>query len=428
MSDGSVFSKMLYERRVVRLGLATVALLLTLWVSTGAACADFTWSQAFQLNGGTAVACPMSTQCTAVGLNGAQSGDEVTFNPQAPGSRSQVTVDSGNDLFDIVCPSATQCTALDAADQEVTFNPQAPGNPTPVTITNAPTGSGSGLRMISCPTITQCTATDSQYQETTFNPQAPGTPTPVLLENSNGANGLNAIDCPSTSQCTAVDDEGRVLTFNPASPSGVTITHVVASGSGGLGSVACPSTSQCTGGGVANNGPGFEITFNPTAVGQPAPVSITGMVNGPAIACPSSTECTAEDQNNQATFNPQAPGHPTATTYDRSNGASGGHWIACPTISECVTIDVDGRVDVGIPGHVGSSGSSTLRCLVPNVEGKTLAAAKSAIMKAHCALGKVSLARSKHIKKGHVISQSPSAGRSLRSGSKVTLKVSKRAA
>lgn len=422
MSVRSVLLRMLDECRVARLGSAAVALLLALWVLTGAARADFTWSQAFRLNGGSAVACPMSTQCTAVGLN-AQSGDEVTFNPQAPGSRSEVTVDSGNDLFDIVCPSATQCTALDASDQEVTFNPRAPGNPTPVTITNSPTGSGSGLRMVSCPSTTQCTATDSQYQETTFNPQAPGSPVPVLMENANGANGLNAIDCPSTSQCTAADDGGRVLTFNPASPGGVKITKIAPNGGGGLISIACPSTSQCTAGGVTDNGSGFETTFNPTAVGQPAVVSIAGMVNPPGIACPSSTQCTAEDQNEESTFNPQAAGHPTATMFDNSNGVSGGHWIACPLTSECVTIDVDGRVDVGVPGH-GVGGSSP-RCLVPKVKGKTLAAAKSAVVKAHCAVGKVSRARSKRIKKGHVISQSPSAGRSLLSGSKVKLVVSK---
>jgi hypothetical protein len=345
MSVLSVLARMADARRVARLGAAAVALLLAAWVLTGAARADFSWSQAFRLNGGSAVACPMSTQCTAVGLNGAMSGDEVTFNPQAPGSRSEVTVDSGNDLFDIVCPSVTQCTALDASDQEVTFNPQGPGSPTP-----------------------------------------------VLMENANGVNGLNAIDCPSTSQCTAADDGGRVLTFDPASPSGAKITKVAPNSGGGLSSIACPSTSQCTAGGVTNNGPGFEITFNPTAVGQPAVLSITGMVNPPGIACPSSTQCTAEHQTEESTFNPQAPGHPTATTFDNSNGASGGHWIACPLTSECVTIDVDGRVDVGFPSHGGGgSGGGERRCLVPKVKGKTLAAAKSAIVKDHCAVGKVSL-------------------------------------
>jgi PASTA domain len=405
-----------------------VAVLLAAWAMTSAARADFSWTQAFRLPGGSAVACPTSTQCTAVGEDGAKSGNEVTFNPQVPSSRSEVTIDPGDDLFDIVCPSATQCTALDASDQEVTFDPQAPDSPSPVTITNAPTGSGSGLRMISCPSSTQCTATDSQYQAVTFNPQAPGNPTPVLMENSNGVNGLNAIDCPSSSQCTAADDEGRVLTFDPKSLSGAKITQLPTKGNG-LTSIACPSTSQCTAGTWDSNG-GAEVTFNPTAVGQPSVVSIAGLVNPPAVACPASTQCTVEDQNYESTFNPQAPAHPTAISFDNSNGASGGHWIACPLISECVTIDVDGRVNIGVPGHSGGTGGggSSPKCVVPRVKGKTLAAAKTAIVKAHCVVGKIGHARSKRVKKGHVISQSPSGGRSLRSGSKVNLVISKGAA
>ena len=139
-----------------------MASLSVAWLSAGAARADFSWSQALRLPGGTAVACPSSTQCTAVGEDSAKSGNEVTFNPQAPTSPNEATVDPGNSLFDIACPSATQCTALDASNQEVTFNPQSPGSPTAVTITNASTGSGSGLREVSCPSTTQCTAVDSQ--------------------------------------------------------------------------------------------------------------------------------------------------------------------------------------------------------------------------------------------------------------------------
>lgn len=423
MSFQSVLLGILHPGRVARLGAAAaVAVVLMTWLSAGAARADLSWSEPFQLDGGSAVACATATQCTAVGLNGAKSGDEVTFNPQSPSSRSETTVDSGEDLFDITCPSATQCTALDAGDQEVTFNPQSPGSPTPVAIDNAPTGSGSGLREISCPSSTQCTVTDSVYQEVTFNPQAPGSPTPVLLENASGANGLNAIDCPSVSQCTAGDDGGRVLTFDPSSPaSSVVITAAAPRGGGGFESISCPTTSQCTGGGTLSNGGGFVTTFNPTAVGQPTIVSITGMINGPAVACPSSTQCTAEDQNEASTFNPQAPGHPTATPYDRSNGASGGHWIACPATTVCVTIDVDGRVNVGIPG----SGGGAPRCVVPKVKGKTLAAARTSIAKHHCTVGKVTKAFSTRVKKGHVISQSPSPGKSLPAGSKVKLVVSK---
>jgi beta-lactam-binding protein with PASTA domain len=64
-------------------------------------------------------------------------------------------------------------------------------------------------------------------------------------------------------------------------------------------------------------------------------------------------------------------------------------------------------------------------CVVPQVKGKTLSAAKRAITKAYCALGKVTRTFSKSVKKGRVISQRPKPGKTLAAGSKVELTVSK---
>jgi beta-lactam-binding protein with PASTA domain len=44
---------------------------------------------------------------------------------------------------------------------------------------------------------------------------------------------------------------------------------------------------------------------------------------------------------------------------------------------------------------------------------------------AHCAVGKVKKASSSHVKKGRVISQNPTAGKSLPKGTKVSLVVSR---
>jgi beta-lactam-binding protein with PASTA domain len=63
-------------------------------------------------------------------------------------------------------------------------------------------------------------------------------------------------------------------------------------------------------------------------------------------------------------------------------------------------------------------------CVVPNVKGKTLAAARSAIRAAHCQLGKVTHAHSKTVKKGRVISQKPRKGLKLAKLSKVQLVIS----
>lgn len=64
------------------------------------------------------------------------------------------------------------------------------------------------------------------------------------------------------------------------------------------------------------------------------------------------------------------------------------------------------------------------KCVVPKVVGKTLAAAKAAINKGHCATGRVKTWRSKK-RKGLVISQTPLPGKRLKAGSKVNLVVSR---
>ncbi len=59
------------------------------------------------------------------------------------------------------------------------------------------------------------------------------------------------------------------------------------------------------------------------------------------------------------------------------------------------------------------------------MKGKKLRAAKRAITRAHCSVGKVTKAFSPTVKKGRVISQKPKPGKKLAAGSKVKFKVSK---
>ncbi len=63
-------------------------------------------------------------------------------------------------------------------------------------------------------------------------------------------------------------------------------------------------------------------------------------------------------------------------------------------------------------------------CKVPNVKGKTLAAAKKALKKANCATGKVTHKASKSVAKGKVISSKPGAGSKHKAGTRVKLTVS----
>jgi len=65
------------------------------------------------------------------------------------------------------------------------------------------------------------------------------------------------------------------------------------------------------------------------------------------------------------------------------------------------------------------------RCVVPNVVGKTLATARTLIVKARCKTGKVTTVRSAKVAKGRVVSATPKPGRSVAVGTKVALAVSR---
>jgi hypothetical protein len=65
-----------------------------------------------------------------------------------------------------------------------------------------------------------------------------------------------------------------------------------------------------------------------------------------------------------------------------------------------------------------------LLCRVPRLGGKLLTAAKKALLKANCAVGRVRKVNSKKIKKGHVVSSSPKAGTRRGHGYRVALVIS----
>jgi serine/threonine-protein kinase len=75
-------------------------------------------------------------------------------------------------------------------------------------------------------------------------------------------------------------------------------------------------------------------------------------------------------------------------------------------------------------GLTVSSGKK-ISCKVPKLKGKKLAAAKKAIKKAHCGVGKVTKKNSSKKNKGKVISQSPRPHAVKRKGTKVKLTVGK---
>jgi IPT/TIG domain/PASTA domain len=72
------------------------------------------------------------------------------------------------------------------------------------------------------------------------------------------------------------------------------------------------------------------------------------------------------------------------------------------------------------PGEAPPKGSpSTARCVVPNLKGKKLAAAKKVLVKARCELGKVTKLGGATTRTGKVAKQSPKPGAKLAAGAKV---------
>jgi hypothetical protein len=118
------------------------------------------------------------------------------------------TIDNGYVVAGVACPSTSQCTAV-GGPAEVTFNPTSPGSPAPTTIDGFP------LDSVACPSTSQCTAVDDSGNEVTFDPTSPGSPTPTTFDETVAG---YSVACPSTNQCTAVDWNGNEVTFNPTAP------------------------------------------------------------------------------------------------------------------------------------------------------------------------------------------------------------------
>lgn len=287
----------------------------------------------------TSVACPSTTQCTAVD----DWGQERTYNPAAPHASHSATVDpfaadTGQQLDGIACPSTTGCVAVDGGVREVTFNPLSPGSPTPVKIYPRV----DALYSVACPSTTECTAVGPGGLVVTFNPISPGGAAATILAGTIPLPLLQGVACPSATQCTAISQE-LVHTFNPNSPASA--TSMTVDRRAGVESIACPSSTQCT----AVDPIGSEITFDPSTSEGETSARIARGPCGPhgfackfsAIACPSTSQCTGVTLGGQqVTFNPAAPSRVVAATIERHGLLS----VACPDATLCTAVGQSGRV------------------------------------------------------------------------------------
>ena len=336
----------------------------------------------------------------------------MTFKPTSPGDVTPVTLDphppgpGGYHAFNgVACPSASQCTAVDWYGEEMTFNPKSPGGAAPVILDPL----GGILWSVACPSTTQCTAVNENGDELTFNTGSTEILSRANVDPNHG--GLKAVACPLVSQCTGVDRTGHEVTFNPTTPGTPTAVELTGVERSDMWGVACPSPSQCT----AVDVDGDEVTFNPTSPGNVMMVAIGAPF---AVACPSTSQCTATvgslEVAKEVTFDPTSPARPVPHRIGNLVLDA----VACPSASQCTAVQDTRHIATFNP-------SAKVQCVVPNVKGTSLAAARMDITTVLCAVGKVTKARSRKVAKGHVAFQAPRAGRRLRVGSKVSLVVSR---
>jgi hypothetical protein len=183
------------------------------------------------------------------------------------------------------------------------------------------------------------------------------------------------------------------LTASSGGSTSATQTEVVNPGPLTSIAVSASSATVATGGTLALNASGADAFGNPLVVSSAAWSVSPGSLGTVSPATGSSTTFTA--------------------------GARPG--------SGSVTASIDG-IEGSVPVQIVSAPATppTLKpCVVPKVKGKTLKRARLAIRAHACTVGTIKHARSRTVKRGHVISQKPKAGRRLRHRARVSLVVSR---
>jgi hypothetical protein len=284
------------------------------------------------------IACP--SRCVA----GDATGHVYGFSPTGGGVTTTL-IDAQEAYSVVACPATSQCTAIDNFGDEATFDPGS-SSAAPA----APVDRKADIVYgIACPSVTQCTAVDDLGQAVTFNPLSPGAAKVTAIVKGHP---LLAVSCPTTAQCTAVDDDRYAATFDPRNPTAAAYVDLGTPAGASLVGVACPSAAQCN----ALDGIGDAVTFNPQAPGRPSPTRVLGGP-GVAIACPALTECIAIDSNgNRATFDPHAPATVATSPVFSAQPTS----LSCPSPTYCVGLDTAGRALEFDPHGVGATASRSV--------------------------------------------------------------------
>ena len=155
------------------------------------------------------------------------------------------------------------------------------------------------------------------------------------------------------------------------------------------------------------------VTVGVTGCTKALTVSSSGSGQGTVTSSPAGIDC------GSTCSHPFPDGVAVTLTASPAPGSTFTGWSgACSGTAACT-------VNLTEDSAVTATFTAKPVCLVPKVTGKRLAAARTAIQRARCRVGKISKAFSAKVKPGRVISQKPRPKTTLAAGSKVRLTVSK---
>ncbi|HJQ75280.1 MAG TPA: PASTA domain-containing protein, partial [Gaiellaceae bacterium] len=188
----------------------------------------------------------------------------------------------------------------------------------------------------------------------------------------------------------------------------VTLTATPAVGSTFIGwSGACSGTSTCTV--TPSDTASVTATFDLTP--ETLSISKKGNGKGTVTSYPDAISC------GKACTHSFDYGTSVILRAKPSKGSSFGGWSgACKGKSACALLMTTGKT---------VRATFLKNCVVPKLKGKTLKIARRLLKSHNCGLGKVTHRFSRTVKRGHVISTKPKAGRHLRHGAKVRLVLSR---
>jgi hypothetical protein len=265
------------------------------------------------------------------------------------------TVNPGEELYSIRCPSASLCLAVDYDDVYYSTNPSS-SSPT---WTDVPLGAYA-LDSISCPTVSFCVAigsssTDAGVEYATTDPTGGAS---AWTSNPIGSGDPLGVSCSSESLCVAFEEGGYTsVSTDPATASPTWTTTTASVDPNGIAALSCVGTSVC----VGVDFEGDTVTDDdPTQEGSTW--TVQSVDPGEAlysISCPSASLCVAVDYDGNAleSTNPAGAAPAWSSTSIYTSGAYG-NTVSCASASLCVATNGQSIV-VGTSSPVGSPTATT---------------------------------------------------------------------